>query len=384
MIPILLLATLGAATVDFSGYIESSTIANEARLSCGGEFSMGDFLPNLTVTAAYSKPNNTIGAYLDWVPEDTVWNIADPAQRNESNQSWMRQDGYINRPYLLTGLFFKHQYPDNGFLQLKFGGFLASGLQPLEGIPTAYSLSAPIPLVFAQHYDKGVLVSYSFRSLVNVHLGIIDGDYTTGEPDLFKTHNSANNSSPSLAGGLKLVIPKIPGTLYLAATGTTGTQGSYPGQKRRQDNLTLCLDYQYKTKLLTIEARPFFTTSARNPQADGSGRHIQPVRIQGYGAELVLRDIPVRIATLDLYSSLWQAENLSTSPDGELFLGNSTHLKGWTAGARFNDPGGITTGRTSYVGITYSLITVDDPDAFPSMLGQSSFSILLVSIGVKW
>ena len=383
MIP-LLFAILGAATVDFTGSVESSAIANEARLSCGGEFSMGDFLPNLTATAAYTKSQNILGAYFDWVPEEAVWNIADPAQRNESNHSWMRQDGYINRPYLLTGLFFKHQYPNNGFLQLKFGAFLAAGLQPLEGIPTAYSLSAPIPLVFSQHYDKGVLVSYSFRSMVNLDLGVIDGDYTTGEPDALKLHNSANNSSPSLSGGLKLVIPKIPGTLYLAASGTTGTQGSYPGQKRRQDNLTLCVDYQYKTKPCTIEVRPFFTTTARNPQGDGSGRHVPPIRIQGYGAELVLRDIPIRIATLDLYSSLWQAENLSTLPDGELFLGNSTRLEGWTVGARFNDPGGITTRRNSYVGVTYSLITIDNPDAYPSMLGQSSFSILLVSIGVKW
>jgi len=381
---------------NFNGNIETAIVANEARKSGGGEFSMGDYIVNFKIDAAYTKGKNRIGLYFDFVPESSVWNYADTSKINYNNEYWMRQDGYTNRPYILTGLYARHLYDGGSFLEGKIGGFLASGLTPLDGIPNQNSLTMPIPLVFSQHYDKGIMISYSFKKIFQIDAGLIDGDYTTGEADVYTLHDSAHNSYPSLAGALQFTPTKILptwwentfGQLTFGGTGTKGDQGSYPGEKRRQNNLTAYVDYQVPCLIGYIEVRPFATWIERNPIGDGSGKHVPPVRTRGKGIELAYRDISTPFATIDLYGHIWEMENLDNVADGEIWFASdgivSQKLKGWTTGIKFNDPFGITDNKVSYFGFSYSNIKVDNSGSFAKLLGQESFAIYLFSFGLNW
>jgi len=378
-----------------SGQAESMILLNDLKESGGGELSVGDFYINMDLKVEYLfSSSGSIGAYFDWVPEQSVLNVADPAKTgNSNNNNWVKADAYVSRPYLLPGLEGKWSANDRNRFQVQFGGLLASGLLPLDTIPNQYYLNTPLPLLQSQHYDKGIKINYWWGAkdnpIVNLNAALIDGDYAIGESDVFALHNSANNSYPSYAFGWELhplaLTPKVQkytGDLYTGVTSTVGDLGSYPGEKRRQNNIVTYVGYKRKLGPGIIELRGFLTDMERNPAGDGSGNHVDPIRTRGVGGELAYRDCHMFNQSFDYYVSLWRMYNRDDKADGEIWLTDEMgSLKGWSFGVKWNDPFNITKHRISYLGVQYTRVTVDDP---PFNILYDDNDIITINAGLRW
>jgi hypothetical protein len=287
-----------------------------------------------------------VGAGVDWIPEQDVLHFRN--DHNGHNRDWLHADGYVSRPYVLPVV--TVTFRDFSF---DAGAFLAAGLEPLPGIPTRYYLAMPAPLLHSQHYDKGFRFAYAARWL-QVDASVINGDWMIGERDLFALSNSAHNSYPSYAANARIDL----GGAYLGATGTIGDSGSYPGEKRRQNNLVAYLGGRRAIGRGELEARGFVAYLGRNPQGDGDGRHVEAVETLAFGLEA-----DYRFPHLDFYGELWEMGRSDHGPDGEIWIRENDRAWGWGAGIRWKDPLSITSGNALYLGLFYGYLEFGDRES---------------------
>jgi hypothetical protein len=352
IIPLSLLASLYSAPeplppfrLAFDGLVETAVISNGFRQAGGGELSIGDFLINLRLDAAQAYSEGSVGAYADWVPEQSVLHF-----RNNSNSNsfdWLHADGYVSRPFILPGV--QVTYRD---FTLLGGGFLAAGLEPIAGIPTSYYLAMPPPLLHSQHYDKGFRLGYR-STWLHLDASIINGDWCVGEQDLFALSNSAHNSYPSYGANARIDLAG----LYLGGTGTYGDIGSYPGEKRRQNNLLGYLGGKYRLGGGEFEARGYYAYYERNPNGDGSGSHVKSVDSTGFGAE-----VAYRLPHIDFYGEWWELKRSNDGPDGEIWVGEERLGWGYGGGIRWKDPLSLTAGQGLYLGLFAGELTFDEAE----------------------
>ena len=85
---------------------ETAAIFNGHRSGGGNEASFGDLYINLIGYLERKMDNRYLGVELDIVPSDSVLNFNDPTKNNQHNQHRMRADGYLNRPEILTHIFY--------------------------------------------------------------------------------------------------------------------------------------------------------------------------------------------------------------------------------------------------------------------------------------
>jgi hypothetical protein len=223
--------------VEVGGYVEAGVVANEFRKAAGGEFGVGEYTAGLELGVKYGP----VWARLEAVAPGVVCDWQN--EPDGANQHWLRANGYESRPWLLPEVGGQLEVGEHR-VSLRLGGLLAGGLGGLwEG---RYYLETPPPLLHTQHWDKGFELGWEWRG-VEVRVACVDGDWAIGERDLFALHNSANNSYPSWGWTaqvdlVRLVAPawseKI-GAWLVGCTGTEGDLGSYPGQKRRQENVVV-------------------------------------------------------------------------------------------------------------------------------------------------
>jgi hypothetical protein len=379
----------GGVRFVIGGLVEIAAVAVNAHRKPGGnETSFGDFAGLLTLRAkvAPTAPRRLQAAGLDvaWIPGQGALDYADPARRNEQNQNWLRADGTFNQPELVVSLWATLRAGRSQRLRLRLGGFLASGLEPLDGAPSVHYLTLPAPLLLAEHWDKGLEARWDPNEAVAVKAAVLDGDWATGEPSLMRLHNSAANSYPSYAAGvtmrpLRFRKGRAPrarrGTVVLGWDATWGQLGSTwpPGnlyEKRRQDDVTLYVAATLGVGATEIEARAFRIRLARNPLGTGAGTHDRAVTTTGEGLEAVWRGVRIAGARLDLYAHAWRLHNRTGVPDGEVWPGenglDARFIDGWMAGMKWVEPVAVGDGIGSYLGLAWGGIRPDVPDAFGS------------------
>ena len=64
-----------------------------------------------------------VAAYMDWVPEESVLHFRN--YHNGHNESWLRADGYVSRPFILAGARFRWRD-----FWLIAGGFMGDEEEP--------------------------------------------------------------------------------------------------------------------------------------------------------------------------------------------------------------------------------------------------------------
>jgi hypothetical protein len=390
------------------GFFEVAALAvNDHRKPGGNEEHYGEYVAGVGLDARFAPKRasalQALGFHASWAPADLVLDFADPQRANRHNQNWLRADGILSRPSLLA--FLQADLGTRNRVQVRLGGFLASGLEPLDGAPSLYYLTMPAPLLHTQHWDKGGDVTYRFcphgEAVVTLGLGLLDGDWAVGEASLARLHNSAANSYPSWAGHLEvhpLALAKGSAAasggadLAIGVEATEGELGSFWSgnqpleEKRRENNAVGYLRWSRRIASATLEARGFLTRMERNPLANGTGSHVPAVRTRGYGAEVAWRGVAIATARFDLYGNVWRMTNLSGVPDGEIWPAefglSTTEIHGFLVGARWVDPVVIATRVQSWVGFSFGQIVPDVPDAWGSSRGLRNLVRLVCTLRV--
>lgn len=320
MIALILISILGQ-TPEFRLSAESSIVYDSAREGGGNEFSFGDFYLNPRVGYRYG----ILELGVDWVPDLCLLNYADPKKQNSHNEHWLRADGYASRPDWLFRISIE---PVDG-LRLSAGSFLSSGLKPLSG--AMHYLSYPAPILLTQHYDKGFEIEYQ-NEYVLAAISATDGDWQVGQSSAFTDPISAANSTPTVSGKLELRV----WDLYMGTTGTLGDRGSYPGQKRRQSSGVAYAGYRGDWGAVRPELRMSYVMAERNPKGDGSGKHVDAVKTEGFALEGVART-EYRI---DLWAHYWYMAT-DDGIDGEIWVVPGDRMTGWMGGVKWLDPFGV-------------------------------------------
>ncbi|MFI5142852.1 MAG: hypothetical protein ACHQHM_02355 [Thermoanaerobaculales bacterium] len=399
-------APVADLTVVPGGFFAAAALAiNEHRKPGGNEEHFGDYVVGFDLNATFKpKPVRALDAFslhVSYVPADLVLDYADPQRANRHNENWLRADGILSRPYLLA-----HAQADFGTrnrVTVRLGGFLASGLEPLDGAPSLYYLTMPAPLLHTQRWDKGLDATYRYcprdAPVLTLGLGMLNGQWAVGEASLARLHNSAANSSPSVAARLELrplalafspSVEERSGALVLGIDATAGELGSYwtgaqpLAEKRREDNTTAYLGWTRRVGAGELEGRAFFVRMERNPLGNGTGSHVPAVVTRGYGVEAAWRGLPVAGATVDLYTNAWRMKNESGIPDGEIWPADfgltTTEIHGFLAGVRWVNPVPISERVLTSVGFSFGQIVPDVPDAWGSSHGLRNLARLVCTV----
>jgi len=321
---LILTQSLFSQTLTTHGIVEVGTVFSDLKRLAGHEVSIGDFFANFRFEISYGSTN----IYFDWIPKETTLDSTD----------WKYSDAYVARPYFLPGINV-HWYD----LQLTFGAFIASGLEPISSVPTSYYLSGPLPLLLSRRYDKGVKAKYHPNDVITFELAVVDGDWTLGDSDVFASRTDSNNSYPSYAIGFEVTPTRY---IYFGTTNTTGDTGSYPGDKRREDDIIVYTGFRHSL----ASARTFISFMGRNQTGDGSGRHTDAVHTGAVGLE---------VSYWIFYGSVWYMKNFSNQPDGEIWFNYTDNLLGWSIGAKWK-----------MVGVQYERLGMDN--------------IIVTSIQLNW
>ncbi len=330
---------------------ETAAIFNGHRTSGGNEASFGDFYVNLIGYLERKMDNRSLGIELDFVPSDSLLNFNDPTKINHHNQHRMRADGYLNRPDILTHIFYNWTLKKH-YIGIRLGAMKFAGLDPIEGNPTKYYAARLSPLVLSQHYDKGILFEYAYQSntldpIFNVDVGIIDGDWQMGETSVFSSHDSRANSYPGytltwdvyLSALLGKPIQEKLGTVKFSGSCMKNDIGSNGGQKGRLDHLLYSLTYTTPLSSVTrFEIRGFLGDFE---QGETWSPPLESTEV--WGLEAALRNISLgKIGSLDLYAGYSEMNLDSGDPAGTIWVSDSTtYEKQWQFGALLTEPFGV-------------------------------------------
>lgn len=325
-------------------------LANEYRRAGGNEKSLGDTTleANMySVKEIDGKTIKTIFINVSMVPVSNTLDYQEKSEQNFHNQTRLRADGYLDRPWLLAHIGAELELSQSQDLTILAGSFQASGLDTLEGKPSRYYMTAPYGLVV--RYDQGIQFNYELKDqmdrIILASFGLIDGDTVKGQSDL-RPDDSRANSYPGYAGKIELDIAKAlqrsfeglsetltDHNLYIGVTGSVSDAGSFKGEKRVQDDITSYVGYLVKTEKGNGEVRIFQSNYVRNPQGDGSGKHVTLVNSKATGLEVAFRDINTRYCDLDLYGNIHTFKSDSDKPDGEFTWNNVKQVDGWVVGS---------------------------------------------------
>lgn len=324
-------------------------LGNDHRKGGGNETSMGDHVVEFEGQISKELENRrfkTIFINISAVPQDQTLNYQEKLEQNFHNSSRLKADGYVDRPWLLANIGANIEITESQDLTLLAGSFEASGLAPLEGKPSRYYMTAPYGIVV--RYDKGIQANYELKNeldrVILASLSVIDGDSIKGQSSI-QPSDSRANSYPAYSGTFELqvanalqrvfdgIAPYLDNhDLYVGVTGNSGDTGSFPGEKRRQDDMTSYLGYVLKTSKGQGEVRVFKSSFNRNAANDGSGRHGKQVGSNGQGVELAIRGIETKRCDWELYGNKHQFES-ENGADNEFTWGNVKTVDGWTVGA---------------------------------------------------
>lgn len=333
-------------------------LGNRFRYKGGNETSIGDHVVELDARVSKDLENGpirTIFLSVSAVPKDHVLNYNEKDEQNFHNENRLRADGFVDRPAILASVGAKLNVSSNQNLTILAGSFTANGKKPLSGKPSRYYLTAPYGLVV--RYDKGIQLNYELKNRLDriliASFSVIDGDRMSGESDVSPADSRAN-SYPSLSGSFEIRVAKAINEFfrratpllskhdfYLGVTGTRGDAGSFPGQKRVQDDAIVYLGHQVKTQKGDFEVRVFSSWYSRNPEDDGLGRHVELVHSRGNGVEIAFRGLKSRYCLWDFYGNYHTFENHSEMPDGEFTWDDDNRIEGWTAGTSCRDFAGV-------------------------------------------
>lgn len=325
-------------------------LANEHRRGGGNEKSVGDNVVEAEVKVTKELPNRRFKAIfidISAVPSTQVLNYQEKSEQNFHNSNRFKADGYVDRPWLIANVGAEVELSENQDLTILAGSFEANGLHPLNGKPSKYYMSAPYGIIV--RYDKGIQMNYELKDeldrIILASFSVIDGDSPKGERDI-DPFDSRANSYPSGSGTVEVQISnalqkafdKLGGhlknhDLYMGVTGSYGDAGSYPGQKRLQNDMTAYMGYLLKTKKGEGEVRVFKSNYVRNPIGDGSGNHVEHVYSDAYGVEVAFRGFETKSCDWELYGNKHYFKNGSDKADGEFTWGNTRVVEGWTVGA---------------------------------------------------
>jgi hypothetical protein len=329
---------------------EAAAIFNGHRKAGGNETSVGDIYINLIGDLEHKMDNCRLGIELDLVPSGSVLNFGDPAKTNKHNLNRMRADGYLNRPDVLTHIFYNWS-SEKHYVGIGLGAMKFAGLGPIEGNPTKYYAAGLSPLELSQHYDKGILFEYACKSntlgpVFNVNVGIIDGDWRMGEPSVFSYHDSRANGYPGytstwniyLSALLSRPVQEKFGTVKLSGSWMKNDIGSNGGQKIRLSHTMYSLSYTTPSfSDMRFEIRGFLGDFE---QGETWGPPLESTRV--WGLEAALRFIRLGdIGSLDLYMGYSEMNLDSGHPAGIIWVSNNTTCEEqWQFGAVLAEPFG--------------------------------------------
>lgn len=327
----------------------AAILNNDLRRSGGNETSVGDNVieGDVKATRTFDNPHfKQIFISVSAIPKDQVLNYNEKNEQNYHNANRLRADGFVDRPWILANIGANIALTDSQDITVLAGSFPASGLNPLEGKPSRYYMTAPYGIMV--RYDKGIQFNYQLKEeldrVILASFSVIDGDGLKGESNVDPADSRAN-SYPAVAGTMELRItnalrkvfekssPYLKNhDIYIGVTGSRGDTGSYPGQKRTQDDLTTYLGYMFTSKYGQAEVRVFRSDFTRNKAGDGDGRHSTPVQSNAHGVEVAYRGLESRLCTWDFYVNKHFFENNGKFPDGEFTFDDIRGVQGWTAG----------------------------------------------------
>jgi len=348
---------------------EAAAIFNGHREAGGNEASFGDIYVNLIGDLEHKMDNCRLGVELDEVPSGSVLNFGDPAEINKHNQHRMRADGYLNRPDVLTHIFYNWSSEEH-YVGIRLGAMKFAGLDPIEGNPTKYYAARLSPLELSQHYDKGILFEYAYKSntlgpIFNVDVGIINGDWRMGESSVFSYHDSRANSYPGytftwdvyLSAFLGKPIQEKLGTVKFSGSWMNNDIGSNGGQKIRLDHALYSLSYTTPSfSDMRFEIRGFLGDFE---QGETWNPPLESTKV--WGLEAALRNIPLGdIGSLALYAGYSEMNLDSGDSAGIIWVSNSTtYEKQWQFGAILAEPFGVS---NIYPFVSVSLRDMDGLD----------------------
>ncbi|WP_413580973.1 hypothetical protein [Bdellovibrio sp. HCB288] len=355
-----------AATV--TGQV-AAVLNNDLRKHGGNETSVGDTVIEGDAKVSKNFANSRIKQIfitVSAIPKNQVLDYNEKDRRNFHNANRMRADGYVDRPWFLGSIGANIDISKSQDVTILAGSFAASGLSPLEGKPSRYYMTAPYGIQV--RYDQGIQVNYELKEELDrvllASFSVIDGDGVKGESNV-TPFDSRANSYPSAAGTMEMRItnalrkvyakssPYLKNhDLYIGVTGSRGDTGSYPNQKRVQDDLTTYLGYMFTSSKGQAEVRVFRSQYVRNPEGNGDGTHTKLVNSNATGAEIAYRGLETDTCTWDFYYNQHVFD--SESNDGEFTSGNVRGLKGWTLGSACRNLLGV---KNLTVGVEYGEVT---------------------------
>ncbi|XGC81851.1 hypothetical protein ACES2L_05065 [Bdellovibrio bacteriovorus] len=334
----------------------AAILHNDFRKSGGNETSVGDHVTEgsvkVTRTNDHSRIKN-IFISVSMIPKDQVLNYNEKAEQNYHNKDRIRADGYVDRPWMIANIGANIEITDSQDVTVLAGSFPASGLDPLQGKPSRYYMTAPYGIFV--RYDKGIQMNYQLKEeldrVILASFSVVDGDTLKGESSI-DPFDSRANSYPAYAGTLELrvlnAVRKIFNSshphfknhdLYVGVTGAHGDVGSYPGEKRTQDDMTAYLGYVFTSKWGDAEVRVFKSDFTRNKMGDGNGRHGPQINSDAKGVEVALRNIETKHCSWDFYYNQHVFD--SDGQDGELSPEKVRAVKGWTVGSACRNAFGV-------------------------------------------
>ncbi|WP_374029745.1 hypothetical protein [Bdellovibrio bacteriovorus] len=354
----------------------AALLKNDLRRNGGNEASMGD-----AVVEGEAKLSRTfedrkfrqIFISVSAIPKNQVLNYNEKEEQNFHNANRLRADGYVDRPWLLANIGANIALTDSQDVTVLAGSFPVNGLYPLQGKPSRYYMTAPYGIMV--RYDKGIQFNYQLKEELDrvllTSFSVIDGDGLKGESNIDPADSRAN-SYPAYGGTMELRItnalrkvfaassPYLKNhDIYIGVTGSHGDTGSYPGQKRSQDDLTTYLGYMFTSKYGEAEVRVFRSEFNRNKVNDGNGRHGDQVKSDAHGVEVAYRGLETTLCSWDFYVNKHLFENNGKFADGEFTFENVRGVDGWAVGTNCRNLLGI---RNLEVGVEYGQTNLKHAD----------------------
>lgn len=329
----------------------AAVINNDLRREGGNETSMGDMVTEVEGKISKTFDNRhfrQIFISMSAIPKNQVLDYNEKNEQNFHNSDRLRADGYVDRPWFLANIGANIAMTDSQDVTVLAGAFPVSGLNPLQGKPSRYYVTAPYGLMV--RYDKGIQMNYQLKEELDrvllASFSVVDGDTIKGESSLDPADSRAN-SYPAYGGTVELRVanalrkvfdksaPYLKNhDLYIGVTGAHGDVGSFPGEKRAQDDMTTYLGYMFTSKYGEAEVRVFRADFTRNKQGDGNGRrpHAQHVNSKAHGVEVAMRGVEAGPCAWDFYYNQHVFNTDAAFADGEFTFEKVRGVRGWAAG----------------------------------------------------
>lgn len=344
-------------------------LLNGARKGGGNEASFGDFYVNLKGNLENKlSEDSSFGIDVDLVPRDSVLDFN--VEENPHNHNRLRADNYLGRPDTLANLHFRGGDEQQSF-GVKFGGMKFAGLEQLEGSPTKYYASMLSPILLSQYYDKGILLEYA-REPFALSFGVTDGDWETGEPSVFRYHDSRANSTPGCSSTLEFNLGKL--KVYGSWVGDN--IGSSKGQKKYKNDLSGAVSYTIENFLgKELEVRGFVGEFERGERLNNPS----PESTNFRGLEAAIRDIYVGDKLIDIYAGYSEMELDSIYKGSNIWVDGSSYENQWQAGIRLKEPFGWKNASLNFSG---SFRNIDNPERWRIQEGREN--VYLVSLSAAF